>query len=352
MNIAFVLYGNSALPRGGSKIIYDYANYLASNNHRVTLYFYGKCFLRSRKIPSVLKKLACRFFYNRWPDWYKFNEGVIKRTIFDYEKEIRKDEEVIIATDVRTAKPVSELSINCKKKMYFIQGFENWVLSDEEVFETYGLGLCNITVSNWLKNLVDMHSKIPSYCVPNGVNCDIFKKEKKIEDRDKFSIAFHYNSSKIKAGDDALEIVKKLHDKFSDLKIYVVSIEEKTNKIPDYINYVYKASQEEVARINNCCRVFLSTSVEEGFGLPGLEAMACGCVLVSTRNTGVLEYALDGENALLSDVHDIDGLVECIRKVFDDLDFQKKLSANALATARKKSMDESTKKFEEIIAKE
>ena len=352
MNIAFVLYGNSALPRGGSKIIYDYANYLASNNHRVTLYFYGKCFLRSRKIPSVLKKLACRFFYNRWPDWYKFNEGVIKRTIFDYEKEIRKDEEVIIATDVRTAKPVSELSINCKKKMYFIQGFENWVLSDEEVFETYGLGLCNITVSNWLKNLVDMHSKTLSYCVPNGVNCDIFKKEKDLKNRDKYSIAFHYNSSKNKAGNDAIEVIKRLHNQIPELKVYAVSIEKKTDIIPEYVNYIYKASQEKVAKINNKCRVFLSTSVEEGFGLPGIEAMACGCILVSTKNTGVFEYANESENAVLLDVHDIDGLVTNIKRIFEDFSLQKKISEKAIATAKERSIEKSARKFEEILVKE
>ncbi|SEF80466.1 glycosyltransferase family 4 protein [Lachnospira multipara] len=352
MNIAFVLYGNSALPRGGSRIIYDYANYLASNNHRVTLYFYGKCFLRSRKIPSVLKKLACRFFYNRWPDWYKFNEGVIKRTIFDYEKEIRKDEEVIIATDVRTAKPVSELSINCKKKMYFIQGFENWVLSDEEVFETYGLGLCNITVSNWLKNLVDMHSKTPSFCVANGVNCDIFKKEKDLKNRDKYSIAFHYNSSKNKAGNDAIEVIKRLHNQIPELKVYAVSIEKKTDIIPEYVNYIYKASQEKVAKINNKCRVFLSTSVEEGFGLPGIEAMACGCILVSTKNTGVFEYANESENAVLLDVHDIDGLVTNIKRIFEDFSLQKKISEKAIATAKERSIEKSARKFEEILVKE
>ena len=36
------------------------------------------------------------------------------------------------------------------------------------------------------------------------------------------------------------------------------------------------------------------TSYYEGWGLPGTEAMACGCALVSTRNGGVDSYAIEG----------------------------------------------------------
>ena len=352
MKIAFVLYGNSALPRGGSKIIYDYANYLANNHHQVTLYYYGDCFLKSRKLPKLLKRMTCRFFYRCWPDWYKFEKTITKKTIFDYDKGISKNEDIVIATDVRTAKPVRNLKGNFKKKCYFIQGFENWVLTDEEVYDTYRLGLCNITVSNWLKKLVDNYSKTPSFCVANGVNCDIFKKETDLKNRDKYSIAFHYNSSKNKAGNDAIEVIKHLHNQIPELKVYAVSIEKKTDIIPEYVNYIYKASQEKVAKINNNCRVFLSTSVEEGFGLPGIEAMACGCILVSTKNTGVFEYANEGENAVLLDVHDIDGLVTNIKRIFEDFSLQKKISEKAIATAKERSIEKSARKFEEILVKE
>lgn len=45
--------------------------------------------------------------------------------------------------------------------------------------------------------------------------------------------------------------------------------------------------------------VFLQSSLEEGLGLAGLEAMACGLPVVATRTVGSAEYVRDGENGYL-----------------------------------------------------
>jgi glycosyltransferase involved in cell wall biosynthesis len=45
--------------------------------------------------------------------------------------------------------------------------------------------------------------------------------------------------------------------------------------------------------------VYASPSTYEGFGLPYLEAMACGTVVVATRNPGSLEVLGDGEYGLM-----------------------------------------------------
>jgi glycosyltransferase involved in cell wall biosynthesis len=48
--------------------------------------------------------------------------------------------------------------------------------------------------------------------------------------------------------------------------------------------------------------VFLQSSLEEGLGLAGLEAMACGLPVVSTATVGAAEYVRDGENGILADL--------------------------------------------------
>ena len=113
----------------------------------------------------------------------------------------------------------------------------------------------------------------------------------------------------------------------------------KPDDLPEWIHYKRGASQQETIDIYNKVQVFLCASIEEGYGLTGLEAMACGACLVSTSYKGVLEYAENGYNALLSPVKDVDALVDNISKLFDDENERLILSENGLNSVKSFSWD-------------
>ena len=48
-------------------------------------------------------------------------------------------------------------------------------------------------------------------------------------------------------------------------------------------------TSEELVKIYNIASVYVSTSLNEGFGMPQLEAMACGCPVVSPHNSAMIE---------------------------------------------------------------
>ena len=46
---------------------------------------------------------------------------------------------------------------------------------------------------------------------------------------------------------------------------------------------------EEIVKLYNISSIYVSTSLNEGFGLPQMEAMACGCPVISPKNSAMIE---------------------------------------------------------------
>ena len=63
------------------------------------------------------------------------------------------------------------------------------------------------------------------------------------------------------------------------------------------VTYRTGVSDDELVALYQTAWVYASPSTYEGFGLPYLEAMACGTVVVATRNPGSVEVLGDGATA-------------------------------------------------------
>ena len=335
---------------GGHKVILEYANKLVEYGHCVSVdYFYGISF-QSYHLPESIRKLLVRIYvkFVGSRHWFSLNASIKERVISDIT--MLENADIVIATSIETAIELSKINRPNLKKFYFIQDFENWNYSNNEVYASYSAGMTNIVVAKWLKEIVDEHSSTPSYLVSNCINIELFN-DKGLKRR-KHSIVFHYRSADYKGPRYALEAIRKLKDKYNNLTVDVISTEDRPEDLPEFCNFHHSISASEVAEINNRTEVFMCTTVEEGFGLPGLEAMACGCAIVSSSYRGVLEYAADGENALLSPVRDVDAMVTNIVKLFEDDELRKKIAENGIKTGKERSLEKSAKEFESILMEE
>ncbi len=81
--------------------------------------------------------------------------------------------------------------------------------------------------------------------------------------------------------------------------------------------------QEDLALVYNLSSLFVYPTVYEGFGLPVLEAMACGIPVVTTDISSLPEIV--GEAGILTPVNDVEALYEGIVLGLNDTDLRQKL---------------------------
>lgn len=97
-------------------------------------------------------------------------------------------------------------------------------------------------------------------------------------------------------------------------------------------------------------RLFVVGSWFEGFGQPGLEALACGTPLVTTDNGGCLEYAIDGETALVVPPRDAAAMADAISRLRGDPDLAARLRQAGLNLVDTDfNWERRTTAFEEIL---
>lgn len=89
---------------------------------------------------------------------------------------------------------------------------------------------------------------------------------------------------------------------------------------------------EELACLYAGAAGLVIPSIDEGFGLPAVEAMACGAPVVASRTTAVPE--LVGDAGLFVDPHDVAGLQDAMARLITDPRLRATLGARGQARAR------------------
>ena len=99
------------------------------------------------------------------------------------------------------------------------------------------------------------------------------------------------------------------------------------------MNIVKPTCDEDIAKVYQQSDIFISTSWCEGFGLPPLEAMACGCAVITSKSGGVNEFARDNENCLMFEPKNEKELSDKIQMLVCDAALRKKLALAGIETS-------------------
>ncbi|MBU2639867.1 MAG: glycosyltransferase [Nanoarchaeota archaeon] len=108
------------------------------------------------------------------------------------------------------------------------------------------------------------------------------------------------------------------------------------NKIKIFSNL----SEKNLSEFYSAADLFVFPSLYEGFGLPVLEAMACGCPVITSSCSSLPEIVSDA--AILVDPYDVNALSKAIETVFANSNLREKMISRGLRQAKKFNWEKTT----------
>lgn len=117
-------------------------------------------------------------------------------------------------------------------------------------------------------------------------------------------------------------------------------------QLGDKLKFVGYIPQEEQHLWYGAASAFVFPSLYEGFGMPPLEAMACGTPVITSNASCLPEIV--GDAAIKVDPHDVDALAEAMRRVLDDADLRADLRQRGLAQAARFSWFETARRTQAV----
>ena len=321
-SITFLLFGPVLCPGGGMKIILEYANRLVKDGHDVTIAYPATLNWKKRDLTYKLKSIYHYFLHEikgwKCNRWFKLDPRVKEvHTISLNYRDIPKSD-IYIATEARTAPYVASYPVDKSRKFYFIQGYENWVMSDREVRSTYHLELNKITIADWLKKIISEEENQDCTVVKNSFDFEYFQATIPIEQRNPLVLGTLYNTAELKDFKTTYKAIEIVHDRYPSVTVLVFGTTERPEHLPEYYKYYQSPNKVRHNEIYNEAAIFIGSSKLEGWGLTIGEAMICGASVACTDIPGYREMSIPEETALVSPIEDYEALAENIIRLIEN----------------------------------
>lgn len=108
-----------------------------------------------------------------------------------------------------------------------------------------------------------------------------------------------------------------------------------------YVMFIGYVEGEDLPALYNGADLFVYPSLYEGFGLPPLEAMACGCPVITSNTSSLPEVV--GDAGIMFDPYDVDELSNVMLKVLSDNILRKDLIIKGLNRSKMFSWEKCAK---------
>jgi glycosyltransferase involved in cell wall biosynthesis len=325
MKIVFMLPGRDS--SGGVRAVSLVAQRLVKRGHSVRLL----CRKPQLDLHDWAKLIHGRVFRPSAPDWIRQFSGRIE-VFEDLAREDFDRDEILVAVGMSECSQLDRVETLPNPKVQYLHG--STPLSPELVDKALSLPLPKIVVASYLKELVASRGRVEDVAavIHNGIGLDDYFPSVPESQRD--GVGTIYGQHPVKDPQVTISVLTRLSAARPDIPVRVFSVDRRPKQISSK-SYWRHPSLASAREIYSRSLAWIVASRSEGFSMPVLEAMACGCVVVATDCGGPRDILEDGVNGFLVPVGDVDAILDRIRTLVDNHDLCSRLREQGFRTVRR-----------------
>lgn len=104
---------------------------------------------------------------------------------------------------------------------------------------------------------------------------------------------------------------------------------------PEQVRVLGHLDQSELRDAMSRSHVMVLPSIEEGLALVQAQAMACGCPVIGTTNTGAEDLFADGQGGYIAPIRDSDAIADRLQVLADNPELRLQMSKRAMDTVHR-----------------
>lgn len=178
------------------------------------------------------------------------------------------------------------------------------------------------------------------YIIPFGANIENFKpRDSALDDTSVFKVVCVAQVGARKGVRDLLATWSRLNWRPSDAQLVVIGRIDSEMRIlidqcPRGVSFLGALGRDKVIGHLQSSHVFFLPTLEEGMAISILEAMACGCVPVTTFQSGADSIIQDGVNGYLLESHDVEGFCKSLDRLRCDRELLLEMRSRVLSSVK------------------
>jgi len=338
MNITFLLPHLKI--SGGVRIGLNYAHFLAKRGHKVKVVVVSGTAWR-RHLANLLQIK---------PKWFG-NLAAEAVRVKDLSENNLPDADIIVSCNWDSAKMFKEYSPRKGAQFNIIMHDERLYHGQrEEIEKVYKHPAKKIVISSWLREVMRNDFGVEAELFVAPVDFNLFHRAPVKRNGREIRVLMLDHTYEWKGTKDGLRAFMEVKKEIPNLELILFGVRKENADIP-CDKYYYNLPQEKLAWLYSGCDIYLCPSRYEGLGMPAMEAMACGCAIVTFDTGGSRDYAFDGRTAFVAKHGDMADLSKKLFLAASDRRLRKKIAENGYDFIRNnlETWEESADRLEKVF---